>query len=134
MYRWTKEMFVDVIIDALCHNVPLSITDTFVIDHKEKVSLTNHQQFCNWLRTLLDCDLSQTFILLKCCVYVVWVYVVCVCVWCVCVCLVMWFFNLVRWLLLPDLQWQPHQTQPLHLYSVQYIVLGYNVVEIQHLK
>ena len=33
--------------DWQCQNVPLSITDMFVIDHKEKVSWINHQQFCD---------------------------------------------------------------------------------------
>ena len=38
----------------------------FVIDHKIKVSLINHKQFCDYLRTLFLCDLTQTFLLLKC--------------------------------------------------------------------
>ena len=33
----------------------------------------NHKQFCDKLRTLFLCDLSQTFLLLKCCVSVCFV-------------------------------------------------------------
>ena len=33
--------------DWQCQNVPSSIPDMFVIDHKEKVSLINHKQFCD---------------------------------------------------------------------------------------
>ena len=47
--------------------VPLSITDMFVIDLK-KVSLINHKQLCDQLRTRGLSDLSQTFLLLMCCV------------------------------------------------------------------
>ena len=46
-------------------NVPLSITDTFAIDQKEKVSLIDHNIVCDKTRTFFV-DLSQTFMLLKC--------------------------------------------------------------------
>ena len=50
-----------------CQNVPLSITDMLVIDHKENVSLINHKIVCDQTWTFFLCDISQTFLSLQCC-------------------------------------------------------------------
>ena len=47
-----------------CQKVGLSMTDMFVIDHKEKLSLINHKLVCDKTRTIFLCYLLQTFLLL----------------------------------------------------------------------
>ena len=49
-----------------CQKVPLSITDMFVMDHKEKVSFINRKIVGDKTRTNFLCDVSQTFLLLLC--------------------------------------------------------------------
>ena len=47
-----------------CQKVGLSMTDMFVIDHKEKLSLINHKLVCDKTRTIFLCYLLQTLLLL----------------------------------------------------------------------
>ena len=47
-----------------CQKVELSMTDMFVIDHKEKLSLINHKLVCDKTRTIFLCYLLQTLLLL----------------------------------------------------------------------
>ena len=47
--------------DGQCQNVPLSITDMFVINHKENVSLFNHKIVCDSTRTFFSVIYHKRF-------------------------------------------------------------------------
>ena len=65
MFSWNTGCKV-ISYDGRCQNAPLSITIMYVIGHNENASLINHKIVCDQ-RTFLLCDLSQTLLLLQCC-------------------------------------------------------------------